>query len=491
MPKFCLRLHSAATFALLTFTASCSSASLRHITQKATSLSTTASAKRPLAIAQSPSTCRKIDPLTKAIEKAQSAATLAQSARSQQEWDLVSSQWIQAIAGMQAVPPESPRRTFAQKRVGEYLQNLEIAQQKATTTNFPLPFSSFDNPIFNEQLRLYLSYIAAVGTPDVLIVGSSRALVGVDPQQLQQVLAISGKGNLKVFNFGVNGATAQIIDLQLRQLLTREQLPRLIIWADGVRAFNSGRVDRTYNSLMASVGYKRLIIGDRPRLPQSKPETTDACENLPGTSMSNASTNSGSTAVSERWQLAQMSLETTNRLVPSRNNPLLLAQLGEAPVAQRLTLLGNATGYSTSAINGNGFLPIDSRFAPATYYQQNPRVVGRYDSDYQPFNLTGQQSIALNSIKTFVRQQQIPLVFVNLPLTQDYLDPVRRNREQLFSQLMQRQAGVGFIFIDLGRQWLTQHQYFTDPSHLNRYGAAAVATQLATNPQIPWPQPRP
>jgi hypothetical protein len=53
---------------------------------------------------------------------------------------------------------------FCSKKVAEYLQNLEIAQQKATTINSSLPFSSFDNPIFNEQLRLYLSYIAAVGT---------------------------------------------------------------------------------------------------------------------------------------------------------------------------------------------------------------------------------------------------------------------------------------------------------------------------------------
>ena len=499
MPKFCLRLPSAAALALLTFTASCSPTSLPNSKHKANSPSTTASVKHPIAVAQPPSTCLKIDPFTKAIENAQSAATLAQSARSQQEWDLVISQWIQAITAMQAIPPESSRRTFAQKKVAEYLQNLEIAQQKSTTINSSLPFSSFDNPIFNEQLRLYLSYIAAVGTPDVLIVGSSRALVGVDPLQLQQVLATSGKRGLKVFNFGVNGATAQIIDLQLRQLLTREQLPRLIIWADGVRAFNSGRVDRTYNSLVASVGYKRLMVGDRPRLPQTQPETSDACENIPGTSMSSITTQKSkasagsarSTAVSERWWLAQASLETMNKSVPSSASPLLLTQQSGGPVSQPVTFLGNAAGYSTFAINGNGFLPLDTRFVPGTYYQKNPRVAGRYDSDYQPFSLAGQQAVALNTIKTFARQQGIPIVFVNLPLTQDYLDPVRRNREQQFQQLMQRQAGEGFIFINLGRQWLTQNQYFVDPSHLNRYGAAAVATQLATNPQIPWPQPRP
>jgi hypothetical protein len=156
----------------------------------------------------------------------------------------------------------------------------------------------------------------------------------------------------------------------------------------------------------------------------------------------------------------------------------------------RLTLVRNTTGYNSFAIDANGFLPLDSRFDPKIYYQKNPRVAGRYDADYQPFSLAGQQATALNSVKAFARQQQIPLVFVNLPITQDYLDPVRRTREQQFQQLMQRQVGNGFIFIDLGRQWLTQNEYFTDPSHLNRYGAAAVASQLATNTQIPWPQPQ-
>jgi hypothetical protein len=150
----------------------------------------------------------------------------------------------------------------------------------------------------------------------------------------------------------------------------------------------------------------------------------------------------------------------------------------------------NITGYSSWAIKANGFLPLDIRFDPRSYYQKKPRVSGRYDADYQPFNLAGQQATALNAVKAMAKQQQIPLVFVNLPLNQDYLDSVRRLREQQFQQMMQKQAGDGLVFIDMGRQWPNRNEYFSDPSHLNRYGAAAVANQLANNPQIPWPQPR-
>jgi hypothetical protein len=79
---------------------------------------------------------------------------------------------------------------------------------------------------------------------------------------------------------------------------------------------------------------------------------------------------------------------------------------------------------------------------------------------------------------------------VNLPLTQDYLDSVRQQREQEFNQWMQQQATEGLVFINLGQFWVNQNEYFTDPSHLNRYGAVAVSNQLATSAQIPWPKPR-
>lgn len=482
MAKFCLRFHGISTLALLTLVQGCDSISLPNLPFHKTSATTT------IASAQSLPNCVKVDPFSQAIDKAKSAATLAQSAQSSKDWDLVISQWLQAIAGMQAVPADNPRRAYAQKKVAEYFQSLAVARQKAATINSQLPFTSFDNQIFDEQLRLYLSYIAAFGPPDVLIVGSSRALVGVDPQALQQALAAQGKTGLRVFNLGVNGGTAQILDLQLRQILTPDKLPRLILWADGSRSLNSGRADRTYSSIVASAGYKRLKIGDRPTLPPAKPQTSDSCEGIPGAALSNAKTEPvfTSTSLKSRWQLAQASFEIKSNPVSSPAPALLLTQETGTPVPQRLT-----TGYNSSAIDANGFLPIDSRFDPNLYYQKTPRVTGRYDSDYQPFSMSGVQAVALNSVKTFARAQKIPLVFVNLPLTDDYLDSVRQSREQQFQQFMQRQVGDGFVFIDLLRQWSNQYQYFTDPSHLNRNGAAAVARLLAANRQIPWPQPRP
>jgi hypothetical protein len=250
--------------------------------------------------------------------------------------------------------------------------------------------------------------------------------------------------------------------------------------------------------MVASQGYQRLKAGDRPKLPQAPANTADACETLPGTSMSSTITTPSSTSVNtansastlKHWRLARVSFDITSNPESSRDRRLLLTQLSGLTAPQRLTVVRNAAGYSSFAIDANGFLPLDNRFDPKTYYQKNPRVSGRYDADYQPLSLSGQQATALNSVKTFAKQQQIPLVVVNLPLTQDYLDSVRQQREQEFNQWMQQQATEGLVFINLGQFWVNQNEYFTDPSHLNRYGAVAVSNQLATSAQIPWPKPR-
>ncbi len=67
-----------------------------------------------------------------------------------------------------------------------------------------------------------------------------------------------------MFNFGVNGATAQVVDLIVRRLIPPEDLPQIVVWADGARAFNSGRVDVTYNAIAVSEGYEQLEASSTP-----------------------------------------------------------------------------------------------------------------------------------------------------------------------------------------------------------------------------------
>jgi hypothetical protein len=148
-------------------------------------------------------------------------------------------------------------------------------------------YPTFNSRQLDEKLALYQAYLRDYGTPDILIIGSSRALRGVDPTALQKTLAEQGYSGAKIFNFGVNGATAQVVDAIVRQLLPQDKLPKLILWADGARAFNSGRSDVTYSGIIASDGYRTLAAGRSP---------------LPGTATAEVPTPQNWKLTRQRWQ---------------------------------------------------------------------------------------------------------------------------------------------------------------------------------------------
>jgi len=368
------------------------------------------------------------------------------------------------------------------------------------------PYPSFRSEQLNQKLALYHQRLQLEGPPDVLIMGSSRALRGVDPTALEEELATLGYDGLDVFNFGVNGATAQVVDLIIRRLLPPDHLPRLILWADGARAFNSGRVDVTYNGIATSEGYRQMVRGTLPHSTSSEaaPEPQP-----PVTEINITSAGVGEHLRSSYQQLDQWlsdQLGTLSAVHPERQRLKEWLQAGLAalstPQAQDTAASPPAEGPSDpldapmpagSHIDFDGFLPLSVQFNPATYYQKHARVSGYYDSDYRSFHLEGRQTEAFQRLLQFTQSQDIPLVFVNTPLTDEYLDPYRLEAETQFLQYMVQLSGqeAGFIFRDLAQIWPEQYDYFSDPSHLNRYGAYQVAIRLAQDPMIPWPEPMP
>lgn len=80
---------------------------------------------------QSPSPGPQSDPFQKASDKAMSAATITQSAPSQEDWELVASLWQEAIELMKAVPTSSPQWKLAQKKIQEYQRNQDYAKNRA------------------------------------------------------------------------------------------------------------------------------------------------------------------------------------------------------------------------------------------------------------------------------------------------------------------------------------------------------------------------
>ncbi|WP_052050170.1 hypothetical protein [Leptolyngbya sp. KIOST-1] len=379
------------------------------------------------------------DPWQQAVGEATQATQLAATATTAAQWHQAAGAWGRAVALLQDLPADDPRQVFGQRKALEYQQNLYLAQRQAAQQGLPRAFPALGSDVLDEQVSLYRAYVAAQGPPDVLIVGSSRALQGVDPQVLQQALAAQGYPGLRVYNFSVNGATAQVVSFLTRQLLAPDLHPRLIVWAEGSRGFNSGRFDRTFAEILASPGYAAvrdgavLTLDDREKSPV-------------------AAANGDPTAA--------------------------------APPAPEFGTI------PPSPINAQGFLAVNDQFNPAVYYRSFPRVRGQYDNAYRPFRLEGVQTVSFEALTQFLRGQNIPLVFVNLPLSNDYLDGVRLGYERQFQRFLQGWANRGTLtLVDLLEEWRWQSHLFADPSHINRYGAREVARLLAADPRIPWPRP--
>ncbi|MEM8505948.1 MAG: DUF1574 domain-containing protein [Cyanobacteria bacterium P01_D01_bin.1] len=378
-----------------------------------------------------------------------------------------------------------------------YSPQQSVVESEALLAGSTLP--SFRSRQLDEKLALYRRRVEQSGPPDVLVIGSSRALRGVDPAALQKALAEVGHEDLSVFNFGINGATAQVVDLVVQRLIAPNQLPQVIIWADGARAFNSGRTDVTFNGIAASEGYRQLEASD----------PADGVETLALGSIADQLTVRATETDQELSEtLGQVSSAYVNRdkvrsaigqglgaIFPRRGfvvtEPSQLDGSLESPDFLNEADEANQAGLTrkTSLIDYDGFLPLPNRFNPATYYQDHPRVAGNYDGDYKAFRMDGEQSDALRSLLRFTTEKEIPVVFVNTPLTDEYLDSYRTRAEDTFTQYMLQVAEryPDFTFRDLGQIWPQQYDYFSDPSHLNRYGAYQVSKRLSQDPLIPWP----
>ncbi len=383
-------------------------------------------------------------------------------------------------------------------------ENLPAAplKEKATSTAILLAARS-QMPTFNtrqldEQLALYKQRLAIKKRPpDVLIIGSSRALRGVDPVAISKALVSQGNHNIDIFNFGINGATAQVVDVIIRYVLEPQELPKLILWADGSRAFNNGREDLTFNAVESSPGYKHILEKATTQInPDQVPNNAEKTPDKINTEIAKADVSFYQ--ISNDWLnevVANLSASYKNR---DQIKALLQKQLKYLPVSSKSVQrkLNTDVTYNSEIDNNSsvvgvdfdGFLPLSIRYNPKTYYQKHPKVSGDYDNDYKSFQLSGKQDQAFQSILEFTKKNNISLIFVNMPLTSEYLDPVRTKYERQFQAYLLNFANHShFIYRDFSQLWPTINDYFSDPSHLNRYGAYEVSKKLAVDPMITWP----
>jgi hypothetical protein len=337
---------------------------------------------------------------------------------------------------------------------------------------------SFNNPLLEQKLAQYQLRCLKQGVPDVLIVGSSRALRGVDSGGLRQGLIDRGYVNPTIYNFGINGATAQVVDLILRQLLTPKQLPKLVIWADGARAFNSGRIDRTYETIALSDRYRQLAsLSGLKNSDSSILQAQSAFQNT---------YQAIDTAIDRRFADISPAYHHRDRLKTwlQVRVPFVM-QIADSSNA--ISSPDPAASINDREIDADGFLALELQFDPNTYYQKYTKVTGDSDGDYANFQLLGSQNRALQQTIDFLASHKIPLVFVNVPLSDLYLDKFRRQHETMFEQYMQNLMDSNQLtFINMNDLLAQKYDLFSDPSHLNQFGANEVSRYLATIEGIPW-----
>jgi len=73
----------------------------------------------------------KSDNWREAVNQAQKAAILAQTAQSQSEWNAVAADWQKAVKLMNSVPTTSPNYQKAKQKAAEYKSNQEVANRRA------------------------------------------------------------------------------------------------------------------------------------------------------------------------------------------------------------------------------------------------------------------------------------------------------------------------------------------------------------------------
>jgi hypothetical protein len=329
---------------------------------------------------------------------------------------------------------------------------------------------NFHIALLNEKLALIDWQITSKRRPpDVLIVGSSRALRGIDPAALERTLAAQGYQGITVFNMGLDGATARVVEAQITQILSKRQQPRMIIWADGLRAFNSNRNDTTYEELALSPNFKpsrrgntEAEIRENKRNANAKP-ITPVVKTL----------ETVFTGYAQRVEVRNALVKGLDSLTKSLSN--------------RERLLAETMPQNQLSVDSKGFVAFDVQLDPTSYFQKYPKVSGDYDLDYRNFEPTGVQFDALLNVAAFCRAANIDLVILNMPLHETYLDGIRIRYEDTFNKRMEELAKQeGFIYLNMSKLVVQQPRLFSDPSHLNKFGAGAIAEYLAKLPQIPW-----
>ncbi|MEA5553994.1 retropepsin-like aspartic protease [Anabaena cylindrica UHCC 0172] len=101
--------------------------------------------RKPMLLPASPKPQRTEESVTEpsalelALDKATGGLNISKSAQSSDDWNLVASQFQDAIALLKQVRQDSPNFPFAQRQIAEYQRQVQLAKQKANPSSVASP----------------------------------------------------------------------------------------------------------------------------------------------------------------------------------------------------------------------------------------------------------------------------------------------------------------------------------------------------------------
>lgn len=288
---------------------------------------------------------------------------------------------------------------------------------------------------FEVQWDLLEKYVGAHGGVDVIVIGNSAALMGIDPDALEKWYQQAGGGSIRVFNFGVEGVALESAS-EIGQLLIQEYQPKAILFAGGIENFNP-LAGTAASKAILDTGWMRYKMG------QFSP-TGWLAENSVGFQQY---------LITRNWM--QADFET------------------QMKIAQQLE----------ERILGNGFYPNNSRVSSER--DQAPSMEDARDAEifavYQG-HVTGEENLNhFIELAAAAKKNGTNLIFVEIPKHATfymYFEAYEQSRSEFFEETAGIFDNYGVVFIPVDESLIVDNDLYVDRSHMKPEGAMIFSQRL-------------
>jgi hypothetical protein len=300
--------------------------------------------------------------------------------------------------------------------------------------------------INDRSLNIY-AYQRAGMTPDVLLVGTSRLLRGLDPLTLDTQLTAGLGRTTTTYSVAQRGASCFTNSIVLSDVIASNGIPRIVILE-----VSPGSLNAEHGNLAKAYRYYCSL----PELIRSVPRMKQG-----------AQWNGAAHGVFRGF--ANLALYGRHTLVPRQEHRWLLDRLA----------MGRGRTPDSPDQPVRRLSELDDTTRRERYYRMRTNLRFRYLQRYQ---IGGPPETGLRSICRVAAEHGFQLVVLNPPVTPEYRRLARPKRVwEEYNRFMSEFSGLDHVHLhdlDAGQLALS-HDDFVDFNHLNADGARKLSVYVA------------